>query len=130
MILVNSCVLIDVGGRDPVWFDWSSRQLAEALDREDVAINPIIFAEVSIGYASMHAADAALDGLMRLDLPYDAAFVAGKAFLEYRRRGGMRASPLPDFHIGAHAACAGLGLLTRDPQRFRSYFPSLRLIAP
>jgi predicted nucleic acid-binding protein len=130
MILVDSNVLIDISARDPTWFDWSAEQLALAMDREDVAINPIIYAEVSVGYASVASVDSALEQLHRLDLPYAAAFVAGKAFQEYRRRGGARMSPLPDFYIGAHAAVEGMTLLTRDPKRYASYFPSVRLIAP
>lgn len=130
MILVDSNVLIDISARDPKWFDWSAEQLALALDREDAAINPIIYAEVSVGYANADSLDAALEGLQQLHLPYAAAFVAGKAFQEYRRRGGTRMSTLPDFYIGAHAAVEGMALLTRDRVRYASYFPSVKLIAP
>jgi predicted nucleic acid-binding protein len=130
MILVDSNVLIDISARDPKWFDWSAEQLALAMDREDAAINPIIYAEVSAGYASADSLDAALEGLQQLHLPYAAAFVAGKAFQEYRRRGGTRMSMLPDFYIGAHAAVEGMALLTRDRVRYASYFPSVKLIAP
>lgn len=132
MILVDANVLIDVLGADPVWFGWSSAALAAAADRDEVAINPIIYAEISIGFDSEAALDEVLraTGLVRLPLPYEAAFVAGKAHLLYRRRGGARTSPLPDFYIGAHAAVAGLTLLTRDARRYRTYFPAVRLIAP
>ena len=130
MILVDSNVLIDISIRDPKWFDWSADQLAAAMDRGDAAINPIIYAEVSVGYAGTAVLDTALEGLLRLELPYAAAFVAGKAFQEYRRRGGARVSPLPDFYIGAHAALVGMTLLTRDRVRYASYFPSINLIAP
>jgi predicted nucleic acid-binding protein len=130
MILVDSNVQIDISIRDPKWFDWSAEQLAAAMDRGDAAINPIIHAEVSVGYAGTAALDTALEGLLRLELPYAAAFVAGKAFQEYRRRGGARVSPLPDFYIGAHAAVEGMALLTRDRVRYASYFPSINLIAP
>jgi predicted nucleic acid-binding protein len=100
------------------------------MDREDAAINPIIYAEVSVGYANADSLDAALEGLQQLRLPFVAAFVAGKAFREYRRRGGTRMSTLPDFYIGAHAAVEGMALLTRDRVRYASYFPSVKLIAP
>ena len=132
MILVDSNVLIDVIGVDPLWDAWSAAALADAADRDEVAINPIIYAEISIGYPTEAALEAALapTGLHRLPLPFGAAYVAGQAFLEYRRRGGSRASPLPDFYIGAHAAVSGLVLLTREAGRYRSYFPNLVLIAP
>ncbi len=132
MILVDSNVITDVARDDPVWGDWSARALAEAADRDEIAINPIIYAEVSVGYSAIETLDAALDesGFQRLALPYPAGFLAGKAFLAYRHRGGVRTSPMPDFYIGAHAAVSGLTLLTRDPARYASYFPSVRLIAP
>ena len=130
MILVDSNVLIDISARDPKWFDWSAEQLALAMDREDAAINPIIYAEVSVGYANADSLDAALEGLQQLHLPYAAAFVAGKAFREYHRRGGARMSTLPDFYIGTHAPVEGMALLTRDRVRYASYFPSVKLIAP
>ena len=130
MILVDSNVLIDISARDPKWFDWSAEQLALAMDREDAAINPNIYAEVSVGNANADSLDAALEGLQQLHLPYAAAFVAGKAFQEYRRRGCTLMSTLPDFYIGAHAAVEGMALLTRDRVRYASYFPSVKLIAP
>ena len=132
MILVDSNVLIDVISDDPVWGVWSAAALVEAADRDDVAINPIIYAEISVAYPTENALEAALKptGLHRLALPFGAAFVAGKAFVEYRRRGGSRTSPLPDFYIGAHAAVSGLALLTRDVGRYRGYFPRIALIAP
>ncbi len=99
---------------------------------DELGINPIIYAEIAAGFAALAELDQQLgsDAFTRLALPYEAAFVAGKAFDEYRRRGGMRASPLPDFYIGAHAAVAGLTLLTRDARRYRGYFPKLRMISP
>ncbi|NBC14305.1 MAG: PIN domain-containing protein [Gammaproteobacteria bacterium] len=132
MILVDSNVLIDVIGSDPQWGPWSAAALAEAVDRDEVAINPIIYAEISIGFETEAALQAALApaGLQQLALPYGAAFVAGKAFLLYRRRGGKRTSPLPDFYIGAHAALGGLTLLTRDGARYESYFPMVDLVQP
>jgi predicted nucleic acid-binding protein len=131
-VLVDSNVLLDVLTEDAKWFPWSATQLAKAADQTTVAINPLIFAEVSIGFAGLEELEKALpDGrFRRLPLPWEAAFRAGKCFLDYRRRGGARRSPLPDFYIGAHAEVTGLQLLTRDPKRYRTYFPDLSLIAP
>lgn len=97
-----------------------------------MAINPIIFAEVSVGFERTEELEAALprEGFRRLQLPWEAAFLAGKCFLAYRRRGGVRSSPLPDFYIGAHARVSGLTLLTRDASRYQTYFPEVELIAP
>jgi predicted nucleic acid-binding protein len=131
-VLVDSNVILDVATEDPTWGDWSARALARAADRAVLVINPIVFAEVSVGFDRVEALEAALPPeLYRRDpLPYEAAFLAGKSFLAYRRRGGRRAAPLPDFYIGAHAAVAGHQLLTRDAARYRTYFPRLALIAP
>jgi predicted nucleic acid-binding protein len=132
MILVDSNVIIDVLTEDPTWCAWSEKVLADAADSDEVAINPIIYAEIAFGFATMTDLDHhfGADAFRRLPLPYEAGFVAGRAFVEYRKRGGMRTSPLPDFYIGAHAAVAGLKLLTRDVRRYTSYFPKLRLISP
>jgi len=132
MILVDSNVLLDVFNSDPVWGEWSASRLAEVADRETLAINPLIYAEVSLNYRSEEELDTALPAsfYVRLPLPYEAAFLAGRAFLEYRQRGGTKRSPLPDFYIGAHAQVAGLTLLTRDATRYRTYFPGITLIAP
>jgi predicted nucleic acid-binding protein len=131
-ILVDSNVLLDVIGPDPDWYDWSAAALEGAATYDQVVINPIIYAEVSIRYASIADLEAALPRMdvLREPIPYEAAFLAGKAYVAYRRRKGARRSPLPDFFIGAHAAIAGYALLTRDPSRYRSYFPTVRLIAP
>ncbi len=131
-VLVDSNVLLDVATGDPTWASWSSDTLRNAADASLLVINPLIYAEVSIGYSSIEALEEALPTeLFRRDnLPYEAAFLAGKVFLRYRRRGGTRPSPLPDFYIGAHAAVAGYRLLTRDAARYRTYFPSVTLIAP
>lgn len=131
-VLVDSNVLLDVALRDPVWGEWSERALARMADRAPLYINPIVYAEVSVGYGTIEALDAALPPeLYRRDpLPWEAGFLAGKSFLEYRRRGGERRSPLPDFYIGAHAAVRGLTLLTRDAGRYRTYFPRLAIVAP
>ncbi len=110
----------------------SEAALSDAADRDDIAINPIIYAEIASGFATMNDLDHHLgaDAFRRLPLPYEAGFVAGRAFVEYRRRGGVRTSPLPDLYIGAHAAISGLSLLTRDARRYTSYFPKVRLISP
>ena len=131
-VLVDSNVLLDVLTEDPRWASWSMKALAEQGDRDVLAINPIIYAEVSIGFVRIEEVDAALPPptFHRLALPWEAAFLAGKCFLAYRKRGGPRASPLPDFYIGAHASVSGMKLLTRDAARYRTYFPKLRLIAP
>jgi hypothetical protein len=131
-VLVDSSVLLDVLTDDPRWSPWSTQALAEQAERDVLAINPIIYAEVSMGFVRIEDLDAALPPptFQRLALPWEAAFLAGKCFLAYRRRGGLRASPLPDFYIGAHASVSGMTLLTRDPGRYRTYFPKLHLIAP
>ena len=131
-VIVDSNVLLDVLTDDPRWSQWSSETLARCAEDSILAINPIIYAEVSIGFERIEALESALPDrdFRRLSLPFEAAFLAGKAFLGYRRRGGPRQTPLPDFYIGAHAAVSRLRLLTRDTSRFRSYFPGLELIAP
>lgn len=130
--LVDSNVILDVLTDDADWGDWSASMLAEAARAGPLAINPIIYAEVSAGFERIEDLDDALPEAYyrRLPLPYEAAFLTGQCFLKYRRRGGPRRSPLPDFYIGAHAALADLTLLTRDAKRYRSYFPTLRIIAP
>ena len=131
-VLVDSNVLLDVLTDDPKWSQWSTDALARVAEREILAINPIIYAEVSIGFHRIEELDAALPAASfhRVALPWEAAFLAGKCFLAYRQRGGVRTSPLPDFYIGAHAGIAGMTLLTRDAARYRTYFPKLRLVAP
>ena len=130
-VLVDSSVLLDVLTEDEQWFDWSSEALARAAEQGVLAINPIIYAEISIRFGRIEDLDAVLGpDFERRPLPWPAAFLAGKCFLRYRRRGGERRSPLPDFYIGAHAAVEGLSLLTRDAPRYRKYFPRLPLIAP
>jgi hypothetical protein len=131
-VLVDSNVILDVATDDPAWGRWSSETLAAIADEAALVINPLIFAEVSTRYARIEELEAAVPAnlFLRDPLPYEAAFLAGKAFLAYRKRGGDRASPLPDFYIGAHAAVAGYRLLTRDAARYRTYFPTVELIAP
>ncbi|MEJ7812068.1 MAG: type II toxin-antitoxin system VapC family toxin [Gemmatimonadaceae bacterium] len=131
-VVVDSNVLLDVLIPDPVWGVWSSAALADAAETSVLVINPIIFAEVSVRFDRIEDLDAALppSAFLREALPWDAAFLAGKSFVAYRRRGGERRSPMPDFYIGAHAAVRGYTLLTRDARRYRTYFPSLAVIAP
>lgn len=130
--LVDSNVMLDVLTDDPVWFGWSSRALAAAVDDGGAVINPIIYAEVSVGFENIEELDEVLPGtwIGREALPYPAGFLAGKAFLAYRRSGGSRHAPMPDFYIGAHALVSGYRLLTRDAARYRTYFPRLVVIAP
>lgn len=130
--LVDSNVLLDVLTDDPVWGERSALAIAEAADAGRVAINPIVYAEVSAGYERIEDLDRALplDAFDRLALPWAAAFLAGKCFVRYRRAGGSRRSPLPDFYIGAHAAVERLTLLTRDPRMYRTYLPRLSLATP
>jgi predicted nucleic acid-binding protein len=125
-------VILDVVTEDPQWGEWSSSMLARCAESGMLVINPIIYAEVSVGFNRIEELDEALpaDSFRRDPLPWEAAFLAGKCFLAYRRKGGSRRSPLPDFYIGAHAAVKELVLLTRDPRRYRTYFPRLSLIAP
>lgn len=130
-VLVDSNVLLDVFTDDPHWGDWSATRLASAFDAGPVAINPLIFAEVSIGFERIEDLDEALpDSIEREDLPWEAAFLAGRCFLQYRRGGGARRSPLPDFYIAAHAATSGRALLTRDRPRYLHLLPTLEVISP
>ncbi len=129
--LVDSSVLLDVVTEDPTWFEWSSRTLAEVAESSRLAINVVVFAEVSVGYAQIEEIEAALPAeLTKEAITDEMAFLAGKAYGAYRRRGGVKLSPLPDFFIGAHAAVAGYRLITRDPIRVRTFFPQVRLITP
>ena len=130
--LVDSNVLLDIVTDDSTWSAWSSTALAEAFDNGSVVVNPIVYAEVSVGFDLIENLDHALPAtqFLREPLPYTAGFLAGKAFLAYRRRGGARPTPLPDFYIGAHAAISGYRLLTRDAQRYRTYFAGLDVVAP
>lgn len=130
--LVDACVLLDLTTDDPKWADWSEDALARAGDEGPLVINPIVYAEVSVDFDSIEELDEVLANaeLRREALPFEAGFLAGKAYVAYRRRGGSRRSPLADFYIGAHAAIAGHRLLTRDADRYRTYFPTVALIAP
>jgi predicted nucleic acid-binding protein len=130
--LVDTCVLIDVLTDDPTWAGWSAKTLVDARDAGELAINPIVYAEVSSAFDTIEDLNNALPAadFVREPLPYEAGFLASRAFTTYRRRGGARRSPLPDFYIGAHAAVRGWRLLTRDDTRYRGYFPSVELITP
>ena len=133
MVLVDSNVLLDISTQDPRWLAWSSAQLEPLVNAGEAAINPIIYAELAPAFSSALELDAKLvphGDFHRLPLPYAAAFPAARAFLAYRRAGGTRISPLPDFFIGAHAEAEAIQLLTRDPVRYRTYFPNVRLICP
>lgn len=130
--LIDSCVLLDVITADQQWADWSAAEIAAAMDVGRAVINPLIYAEVSVGYQTIEELEELLPpgDYEREPLPYLAGFAAGKAFLRYRRGGGDKRSPMPDFYIGAHAAIAGYRLLTRDVRRYRTYFPTIEIIAP
>jgi predicted nucleic acid-binding protein len=129
--LVDSSVLLDVLAPSP-WREWSEEHLALAAESGDLAINQVIYAEVAVGFTDRGRLERTLQGagLVRVGLPWAAAWLVARAFLEYRRRGGPRTTPLPDFFIGAHAQAAKLPLLTRDPARVRTYFPEVALLAP
>ena len=132
MILVDTNVLLDLVLEDRTWADWSQHQLESASIHHRLAINPVIYSELSIAFARIEELERMLaDGALAYEeIPREALFLAGKAFVEYRRRRGAKSSVLPDFYIGAHAVVAGWPLLTRDASRYRSYFPGIRLIAP
>jgi hypothetical protein len=130
--LVDSNVLLDVLTEDPRWLPWSADALATAADAGPLWINPVVYAETSARFSRIEDLEDALPArdYRRAPLPWEAAFLAGKAFLRYRRSGGTRTSPLPDFFLGAHAAVAGLRLLSRDRRRYETYFPTVSLVAP
>ena len=130
--LVDSNVLLDLLTRDEKWQSWSSEALERAADNGPLVINAVIFAEVSVGFSRIEDIEAALpvDQFVRAPLPWPAAFLAGRCHLRYRREGGTKTSTLPDFFIGAHAAVSRLRLLTRDVGRYRTYFPTVDLLAP
>ncbi len=133
MVLVDTNVLLDIATEDPDWFEWSSAQLSIVINAQEAAINPIIYAELAPLYASERELDLNLvppGNFRRLLLPFSSGFPAARAFQSYREAGGQRTSPLPDFFIGAHAEAEGFTLLTRDPRRYRTYFPEVKLICP
>ena len=130
--LVDSNVILDVFEEDPTWVDWSESTLDERSATDRLYINSVVYAEVSIGFDRIEDLEAALCGadLTMVEIPKESLFLAGKAFISYGRKGGTKASPLPDFFIGAHAAVAGLPLITRDVTRYQAYFPAVDLISP
>ncbi|MBA2258914.1 MAG: type II toxin-antitoxin system VapC family toxin [Acidobacteria bacterium] len=130
--LVDSNVILDVVTDDAEWGDWSASMLSRAAQSGRLVINPLIYAEVSCGFDRIEELDDAVppDYFAREPMPWPAAFLAAKAFMKYRRRGGASRAPLPDFYIGAHAAIARYTLLTREARRYSTYFPKLRIIAP
>ena len=132
MLLVDTNVLIDVLEDDPEWADWSIAQLRAQSKVHPLTINPIIYAELSLTFSKVEMLDETIEnlGLTVLELPRPALFLAGKAFLQYRRQGGKANNVLADFFIGAHAAVLGCPLLTRDARRYQTYFPSVKLITP
>jgi hypothetical protein len=131
-VLVDSNIILDIITEDPNWFEWSSLHLIECESRGNLLINPIIYAEASIGFVQPDELDSVIppNFFQREPLPWEAAFLAGKAFQQYRQSKGERRSPLPDFYIGAHAVIRAIPLLTRDAKRYKTYFPNLQLIAP
>jgi hypothetical protein len=131
-MLVDTNVLVDLLENDPDWADWSVAQLRAQAQIHRLVINPVIYAELSLTFSTVEALDDALAGLQIpvIDIPRPALFLAGKAFVSYRRRGGTKTNVLADFFIGAHAAVAGLPVLTRDVRRVAGYFPTVALIAP
>ncbi len=132
MLLVDTNVLVDVLEDDPEWADWSISRLRAQAQIHELAINPVIYAELSLTFASVETLDRAVRDLAleMLELPRPVLFLAGKAFAQYRRAGGRKSNVLADFFIGAHAAVLGCGILTRDPRRYQSYFRTVPLITP
>ena len=131
-ILVDSNIILDIFLDDPTWAEWSETTLENLDSHSTLCINPIIYTEISVGFTHIERLEDAITdaNLQILELPREALFLAGKAFLKYRKRDGRKRSPLPDFYIGAHAAVLNLELITRDISRYRSYFPTVKLISP
>ncbi len=131
-MLVDTNVLVDVLENDPDWADWSVAQLRAQAQIHRLVVNPVIYAELSLTFSTVEALDDALAALQipMIDMPRPALFLAGKAFAKYRRQGGTKGNVLADFFIGAHAAVAGLPVLTRDVRRYAGYFPTVLLVAP
>ncbi len=132
MLLVDTNVLVDVLENDPAWADWSVRQLRAQAQVHELFINPVIYAELSLAFDSVEALDSEIEnmGLQVYELPRPALFLAGRALVKYRRRGGFRTNVLADFFIGAHAAVLNCGILTRDGRRYRTYYPRITLVEP
>ena len=132
MILVDTNILLDLAGRDPVWAGWSRDELKAAAGTDELAINDVVYAELAAGYPQSEDVDDFIDRgrILVRRAPRQALFLAGKAFQRYRAFGGTRTGVLPDFFIGAHALATGSRLITRDPRRYRTYFPGIELITP
>ena len=130
--LIDSCVLLDLITEDPKWADWSASQISAAANRGILVINPVIYSEVSVGFDTIERMEEIFtpDQFELREISREAAFLAGKCFLQYRKRGGKKTLPLPDFFIGAQAAVENLPLITRDSNRFKTYFPTVKLICP
>lgn len=131
-VLVDSCVILDIVTEDPKWYSWSAEKLEEYSQKHELVINPIIYSEISIGFQKIEEVEEALPATIfkRVNLPWEACFLAGKCFYRYKKLGGHKTLPLPDFFIGAHAAIENYLLLTRDAKRFRHYYPKLHLVCP
>ncbi|MFH1760183.1 MAG: type II toxin-antitoxin system VapC family toxin [bacterium] len=131
-IIVDSNIILDLFLEDPVWADWSESQLNKLGTEDNLYINQIIYSEVSIGFKRIEELEKAVSGcgFRILQIPKEALFLAGKVFIQYRKRNGKKLYPLPDFFIGAHAAVSKFSLLTRDIKKYRYYFPTVRLIHP
>jgi len=130
--LIDSNVLLDIFTEDKEWYNWSSETLAKEAEYDLLYVNPIIYAEISISFDTIEALESAIpdDYILREAIPYEASFLAGKCFVKYRKSGGTRQSPLPDFFIGSHATIRGWKLITRDKGRFNTYFSNLKVISP
>ena len=130
--MVDSNIILDLFLDDPKWAGWSETILENQARHSTLCINPIIYTEISIGFTRIEDLEKAIStaGFQILEIPKEALFLAGKAFLKYRKKGGVKISPLPDFYIGAQAAVQNLDLITRDISRYRSYFPTVKLISP
>ncbi len=131
-VLVDSNIILDVFQDDPVWADWSETILEKYCQQTTLYINSIIYSEVSIGFVLIEDLESAIAkaGFQMLEIPKEALFLAGKVYLRYKKMRGIKMTPLPDFYIGAQAAVLQLDLITRDVSRYRSYFPSVKLISP
>lgn len=132
MMLVDTNILIDIVEDDPEWSNWSIAQLRAQSQVYELAINPIIYAELSVTFSRLETLDKVIDqlGLKFVEIPRAALFLAAKAFVQHRQAGGVKSNVLPDFFVGAHAAVASTSLLTREPRRYRTYFPGVRLVTP
>ncbi len=131
-VLVDSNVILDIFLNDPDWADWAESILGEYSVTSTLNVNPIVYSEVSIGFECIEDLELAINkgGFQLLGFPKEALFLAGKAFLKYRRAKGVKRPPLPDFYVGAQAAVLGMDLITRDTSRYRTYFPTVKLISP